>query len=56
MCRLDYRRASPMYLREYALVLIGKYMRANMWCNLGQTVLGRAGDPTAEKVSCFTFD
>jgi hypothetical protein len=34
---------------EHALVLRGKCVRANMRCNLGQTVPARAGDPTADK-------
>jgi hypothetical protein len=33
---------------EHALVLRGKCVRANMRCNLGQTVPARAGDPTAD--------
>jgi hypothetical protein len=33
---------------EHALVLKGKCVRANMRWNLGQTVLARAGDPTAD--------
>jgi hypothetical protein len=35
---------------EHALVLRGKCVRANMRCNLGQTVPARAGDPTADKL------
>jgi hypothetical protein len=34
---------------EYALVLMGKCVRANMRWNLGQTIPARAGDPTADK-------
>jgi hypothetical protein len=35
---------------EHALVLRGKCVRANMRCNLGQTVPARAGDPTADNI------
>jgi hypothetical protein len=35
---------------EHALVLRGKCVRANMRCNLGQTVPARAGDPTADSL------
>ena len=48
---LGYGRERPMYSREYALVLMGKCVRANMRWNLGQTVPVRAGDPTADKIS-----